>query len=109
MFKDYVLMDSVEIFHDKLYKLNEKEVKCEICLNKGELFKCKTCNKSYHFFCAYFEGYYLSIKYIDDVKYPRKSKVLLQVICCVCGEETGQWSMNDRLMQGYIRKKLYQK
>ena len=109
MFKDYVLMNSVEIFHDELSKLNEKEDKCEICFYKGELFKCKTCNKLYHFFCAYFEGYYLSIKYIDDLKYPRKSKVLLQVICCVCGEETGQWSMNDRLTQRFIRKKLYQK
>ena len=42
---------------------NKNLFKCESCSNKeGEFFKCKCCNKNYHFFCFYLDGGEINIE-----------------------------------------------
>ena len=103
-FTDYALMDSVSQIGNFI---NTEQ--CESCKHFGEVFICRTCGKKYHFFCAYFNGFYLLMRYKEDERYPFGRKGVVEIICCTCGEKTGQWTEEDRKEQEKIRKGLYMK
>ena len=49
------------------------------------------------------------MRYKEDERYPFGRKGVVEIICCTCGEKTGQWTEEDRKEQEKIRKGLYMK
>lgn len=104
MFTDYALMNNIMILNKDI-PTNEL---CGSCNKSGEMIHCRSCSKKYHFFCAYFEGFYLIMRYGDDGRYPRAKKAFVEIICCFCGDISGQWTFEDRKEQQNVRIGLYQ-
>ena len=101
-FSDYSSMDKIEMRSPiPFYSF------CYLCKNKGEIISCLGCGKKYHFLCAYFEGYYLRVKYRKESSYPKGEKAYMDILNCTCDEM--QWSQEDRTKQKRLRVDLYQK